>query len=233
MSSRSAWSWAVVAAVQSGMLVACSGTMDQPRAGAYRAAVTLQDEELPLQLEVANDKGQTRLWLINGARRLEATAVRVSQGHLDAQLPEVGGLLSVDIRRKELVGTLTLGTGGALPVRAVHGATWLFFEKALTDNADMSGRWQLECGTSIRWTLDLQQSHDRVSGELRASERHLAVDGQVHGDTIRFTGVGPATAMLYRGEVNAQGSLQGALLDNSGQRLQCAATHMPAAENAT
>lgn len=201
----------------------CNGRVERPRPGSYRAVLELQGAELPIRLEIADEQGVVRLWLISGARKSEATQVTVGQGRLQAQLPDGAGLLSVEIHRKSLTGALTLA--GARPVQlpfeAKHGEAWHFYREALTDNADVSGAWQLDCGSDVRWTLTLEQAHDQVSGEIQAAGLRLAAAGQVHGEEVRLAGIGAYNAWLYRGQVDATGALQGELLDSAGRRLRC------------
>lgn len=209
------------------MLAGCNGALDQPRPGTYRAVVDVGGEELPLQLEIARE-GATRLWWTRGEHKLEATELTINQGRLNAQWPGSGDL-SLQIRRRELTGTLALkGVARTLPVRAMHGENWLFFAESLTDNVDASGNWQLDCGANTQGTLNLQQSHDRISGELGVAEGSINVAGQVHGDEVRLGGVGATRAVLYRGQINAQGHLEGELLDSDKQHLRCGAARLPA-----
>lgn len=201
----------------------CDGMVERPRPGSYRAVLELQGAELPVQLEIADEQGVIRLWLISGARRSEATRVTVDQGRLQARLPDGAGSLDVEIHRKSLTGALTLAGASPvqLPFEAKHGETWHFYRESLTDNADVSGAWQLDCGSNARWTLALEQTHDQVSGEIQATEQRLAAVGQVHGDEVHLAGIGAHTAWLYRGQVDATGALQGELLDSAGRHLRC------------
>lgn len=203
------------------LLGACDRTPDQPSAGVYRAALTWQGEELPLRIEVANESGRTRLWVFDGAYRLEASRVSAGGGRLEAQLPAGLGTLSAEIRRKQLTGTWALTSGAndqRLPLRARLGEDWLFYEQPQTDNADLSGSWRLDCGDGAPWTLKLDQSHDRIGGYAQSATQRLLIAGQVHGDEARLTGLGSQTVMLYRGVMDRHGEWPGEWLDSRGRR---------------
>lgn len=205
------------------LLGACDSTPQPPRAGIYRAVLTWQGEELPLRIEVANESGRTRLWVFDGAYRLEAPRVSVGDGRLEAQLPAGIGTLSAEIGRKQLTGTLALaGTNGVnperLPLRARLDEDWLFYEQSQTDNADLSGDWRFDCGEGTPWTLSLQQSHGRIGGYAQSATQRLFIAGQVQGDEAGLAGLGAQAAMLYRGAVDGEGRWQGEWLDSRGSR---------------
>jgi hypothetical protein len=106
-----------------------------------------------------------------------------------------------------------------LPFSASLEQHYRFQEKSSTDNADVSGYWQLEAISpnhfSAPVTLQLQQTHDAIDGQLLLADgKPLSIYGQAQGDAVYLSSLSPGRALLFKGQVNAQGELQGELWTN-------------------
>jgi hypothetical protein len=206
-------------------LAACS-KLSAPVAGDYRAYVELRGGQVPFVLRVGNEGGVTRLWRIQDGEPVAATEVRIQDGTLQAQLAQGAGALRVSIGRKTLKGELRItdpqGKLQVLPFAADLGQTYRFVEHSSTDNADVSGYWQLEAISpnhfSAPVTLQLSQTHDGIEGQLLPSDPSMGqsvhLSGQVQGDEVYLGSVDQGRALLFKGKVNAQGELQGELWIN-------------------
>lgn len=199
-------------------LSAC-GKLEQPREGAYRAVIELPGGELPFRLEIGNEAGHTQLWMLRETGKQAAAQVAVQNGQLSAELPDGAGKLLVSIRRKDLDGELELGSQ-KLKLRAERNATHRFFKDSATDNADVSGRWRLECKGDVH--LELMQSHDQVDGIAQVAGAEMIVEGQVHRDDVSLGALGAGLVLLYKAQVDNKGNLEGELSDGM-QARRCVA----------
>ncbi len=207
-----------------GLSGAC-GKLDTPTPGTYRAQITLRGGDVPFELQIKNDTGQTTLAIVRNEALLPLTEVALREGTLEAQLPDAAGTLHASIGRGELKGEVRLtdphGKPQALPFAAELDERYRFVEKASTDNADISGYWQLEAIGPEHFTepvtLHLEQRFDAVDGRLLLPDgQQIALLGQVHGDEVYLSALGQGRAILLTGRVNHQGELQGEAWINLG-----------------
>ncbi len=199
------------------LLGAC-GKLDRPAPGTYRAQVTLRGGEVPFELQVNDENGQATLAIVRDDELQPLTGVVLKEGKLEAQLPDAAGTLHASISRGELKGEVRLidpqGKPQTLPFAADLDDHYRFVEKPGTDNADISGYWQLEVISpehfAVPVTLQLQQRFDAVDGRLLLPDgKQVAVYGQVNGDVVYLSVLGQGRALLLKGKVNQRGELQG------------------------
>jgi hypothetical protein len=216
------------------LLGAC-GRLDTPSPGTYRAQVTLRGGEVPFELQIKNEDGQATLAVVHDNELLPLTSVVMQEGTLDAQLPDAAGTLHATIGRGELKGEVRLidpqGKPQTLPFAADLDDHYRFVEKTSTDNADISGYWQLEVISpehfAVPVTLQLQQRFDAVDGRLLLPDgKQVAVFGQVNGDEVYLSTLGQGRAMLLKGKVNQRGELQGDAWSNLSAARSWAARRM-------
>jgi hypothetical protein len=195
---------------------ACSGPVDEPAAGTYRAVLQLPGGEAPFGLDVAIEQGHYILYLTNGNERTRVSDVRLENHELHAVFPGQRSTLRAQMHRRKLLGTVTLSTGAepqSIPFSATLGDTYRFYEKPLTDNADVSGHWELmltdAAGQTSRTLAVLEQQHDRVSGTLQTAGGEQAIEGQVHGDELQLSAFAGQLPLLYKLQVTAAGDLEG------------------------
>jgi thiol-disulfide isomerase/thioredoxin len=133
-------------------------------------------------------------------------------------MPGYENHLSADAKGDQLRGEVVLTKPGGkqqhIALHAQLGQDFRFFDKAASDNADVSGRW------SVKFTDDngkpelavgeFTQSHDVVAGTFLAEtgdHRYLA--GQVKGDVLYLSTFDGAHAFLYKAIVQSDGTLAG------------------------
>jgi len=210
-------------------LAACS-KLAAPLPGHYRAAIELKGGEAPVQLQIAQQNGQVQLSLLNGDDTVNATEVSVQNGELHALLPKHAGELQATFTSQGLSGKWQLadtqGKTTTLPFTARLDARYRFIDKAATDNADLTGYWQLDhsvqltaqqaSANAMPIVLNLKQTHDAVDGVLIVSDsEQLNLCGQVHGDDVYLSAIGAGQIVLFKGKVNSHGELEGKLWRNS------------------
>lgn len=200
-------------------IAGCGARLDEPQLGSYRAALELPGGEAPFGLEIAKEKNGYVLYLSIGSERTRVSDVTVANAELVAVFPNSKSSLRATMYRKRLEGGVTVVTTGSaaqtVPLRATLGTPYWFYEKSLTDNADVSGRWALtygndEGGGIPKAILVLEQEHDRVTGILTTpnGDEH-AVHGQVHGDDVQLSRFAGGVADLYKLRVDDAGDLAG------------------------
>jgi peroxiredoxin len=209
---RSAMLWPLV------LLAACSSRTDEPQVGAYRAVLGLPGGEAPFGLEIGKEQDGYVLYLSNGSERTRVDNVSVGNGELTAVFPGYENSLRARLYRKGLEGTVTLIKAGGkeqvITLKATLGQTHRFFEDALTDNADVAGRWEAtltdEEGKSTPAIVVLEQQHDHVTGTVMTpTGDHRFLAGQVRGEEVRLSTFAGGLAYLYKLKVRPDGALEG------------------------
>lgn len=214
----------IVRLVLTGLLVtiaACGRQVDEPRTGRYRASLQLPGGEAPFGLEVSKEGGRFALYLENASERTRVDNVTVTDGELTAVFPGYENSLQADLYRDRLEGTVTLikdrSKEQVIPFQAQllekDTATYRFYERALTDNADLAGRWEMTLtsdGKSSPAVAIFEQQHDRLTGTVMTTTGdHRFLEGQVHGDEAQLSTFAGGLAYLYKVKVDRQGELAG------------------------
>ncbi len=196
----------------------CGSRSRELQSGSYRAVLELPAGELPFGLDVAREDGAVVLYLVNGEERVRVTEVEVVEGQLTARMPGFENTLTARVRGRRLEGEVALLRAGGerqvLPLTAELGQDWRFFEKPLTDNADVAGRWSVtftdDDGRTSTGVAELAQSFDRVTGTiLTPTGDHRFLAGQVRGDELFLSRFDGASAYLYRARLDEDGDLSG------------------------
>lgn len=199
-------------------LAGCGGRVDQPQLGVYRAELELPGGAAPFGLEIAREQNRYVLYLSNGEERTRVSNVTVANNELTALFPGYESSLRAAMYRKRLEGSVTLIEAGGkeqvIPLRATLGATYRFYDKSLTDNADVSGQWKMtftnDEGSNSKAVAMLEQKHDRVTGTVMTpTGEHRFLEGQVHGDELQLSTFAGGLAYLYKLHVNDSGGLDG------------------------
>lgn len=199
------------------LLGGCGRPVDEPQAGAYRATLKLPGGEAPFGLEVARENNRFVLYLVNATERTRVDNVTVANGELTAVFPGYENTLRTKMYRDRLEGNVTLikdqGKEQVIPFEARRDAPYRFYDKPLTDNADLAGRWEMTLtsdGKSTAAVAIFEQQHDRVTGTvLTPTGDHRFLEGQVHGDEAQLSTFAGGLAYLYKVKVNQQGDLEG------------------------
>jgi hypothetical protein len=217
-------------------LTACDYFDRGLRPGSYRAVLETPVGELPFGLDVAQEGESFLLILVNGEDRVRIDEVQVSGDRLQASIPGSDAGLRLRIRRRALDGELTLPREGgdplALPMRAAYGQTHRFFEEALTDNADVQGRWSVVMShDGVKTTpavADFLQRFDRVAGRITTSEAEgpLLV-GEIHDEDLFLSSFDGQTAVLLRATVDGRGALEGEIWSSTAGAARLQAVRNP------
>lgn len=204
----------VAAAMASG----CGSRSRELQPGSYRAVLELPGGELPFGLDVAREEAGMVLYLVNGEERVRVPEVEVAEGQLTAKVPGTGNSLIARIRGRRLEGEValltTVGERQVLPLKAELGQDWRFFEKPLTDNTDVAGRWAVtfttDDGGSSSGVGEFTQSFERVTATIiTTTGDHRSLAGEVRGDELYLSRFDGAFADLYRARIEENGDLAG------------------------
>jgi peroxiredoxin len=199
------------------LLIGCE-RVELPREGQYRGVVEVPGGDLPFGLEVAREDGTVVLYLENAAERMRVPEVVIEEQRLEAKFPGYQNSLTAVVSRDRLDGELTLvkakGVEQVMPFTATFGDDYRFFDESASDNADVSGRWQVtfteDSGRSYPAVAEFEQAHDRVTGTfLTPTSDHRFLEGQVRGETLHLSTFDGAHAYLYRAKIDAEGALVG------------------------
>jgi peroxiredoxin len=186
--------------------------------GTYRVVLQTPGGELPFGLELKQQDSGLVGYLINGQERLQLGDVKITGSHLEIRMPGYENVLTADAAGNELHGEVFLvkpnDKNQHVPLRADLGQNYRFFEKASSDNADVSGRWAVkfidDSGAPEVAVGEFSQSHDVVSGTiLTTTGDHRYLAGQVKGDELYLSTFDGAHAFLYKAKIVPDGSLDG------------------------
>lgn len=199
------------------LLTACGAQVNEPQTGSYRATLQLPGGEAPIGLEVAKENDHFVLYLVNDTERTRVDNVTLTGNELAAVFPGYENTLRARMYRDRLEGEVTLIKAGGkeqkIPFKATRGDTYRFYKDALSDNADLAGRWEMTLtsdGKATPAVAIFQQEHDRVTGTVMTpTGDHRFLDGQVHGDEAQLSTFAGGLAYLYKFKVTAAGELEG------------------------
>ncbi|HEY5806759.1 MAG TPA: TlpA disulfide reductase family protein [Povalibacter sp.] len=196
----------------------CSSRVSEPVVGTYRAALQLPGGEAPFGMEVTKENGSVVLYLMNGTERTRIPNVAVADGELRAAFPGYENSLRATLQRKGMEGTVTLIKAGGveqiIPFKATLNETYRFYADAITDNADVAGRWDVTFtsndGEASKGVALLEQKHDHVTGTVMTpTGDHRFLEGQVRGNEVQLSTFAGGLAYLYKLKVGKDGALSG------------------------
>ena len=191
----------------SAAVVSCGSHVAEPTTGTYRAVLELPGGAAPFGLDVARENDQWILYLENGSERTRVPHVAVHEGNLSATFPGYENSLQAKIRRDALEGSVTLikagGVEQVIPFKATLNESWRFYPVSATDNADVSGRWEVtftdDEGATSNGVAILEQQHDRVTGTVMTpTGDHRFLAGQMRGDELQLSTFAGGLAYLYK-----------------------------------
>lgn len=218
--------FAAFALILLGLAGCAEPTSRELQPGSYRAVIDVGDgRQVPFGLDVAREERGLVLYLVNGDERLRVPEVDASPDKVTAQFPGFESGFTARVAGGRLEGTLTLAHPDdrrrEWPLEAKLGETWRFHPEALTDNADVSGRWDVTftdaAGKTSRAVAELRQRFAEVSGTVigpAADQRYLA--GEVHDEELRLSRFDGGAALLYSAKLDAQGRLVGEFWSDRG-----------------
>jgi thiol-disulfide isomerase/thioredoxin len=209
---------------------ACSRpASNELQAGSYRMVVDAgEGRSVPVELDVAREEQGWVLYLVNGDERVRVPEVDVRPGSVLARMPGYENRLEARVAGETLDGVLTLVHDGGrevtFPFSARLGETWRFFADVPDDNADMSGRWDINFtdarGRASRGVADFDQRFAEVTGTVTGTagdQRYLA--GEVRDEEINLSRFDGGALVLYAGKLDDAGRWVGeAWSDREGVR---------------
>ncbi|HET9693470.1 MAG TPA: TlpA disulfide reductase family protein [Steroidobacteraceae bacterium] len=208
--------------------------------GSYRAVLELPGgKTVPFGLDVAREENGPVLYLINGDERVRVTEVEAQPGKVTARMPGYETTLEATISGGTLEGAVTLvhadGRLLELPFEATLGETWRFYPEALSDNADLAGRWDVTLtgagGGRVRAVAELSQRFEQVTGTVvmpADDQRYLA--GEVHDEELRLSRFDGGAVVLYEARLNSKGELVGEAWTDRGGHHRFTAKRNPDAD---
>jgi len=213
------WKWICSLSIISlcAVLAACGRPVDEPQTGIYRATLQLPGGEAPLGLEITRENDRFVLYLVNASERTRVDNVTLANNQLTAVFPGYENTLRATLYRDRLEGTVTLIKAGgkeqSIPFKAVRGETYRFHKDALSDNADLAGRWDVTLtsdGEDTHAVAIFAQEHGRITGTVMTpTGDHRFLDGQVRGEEAQLSTFAGGLVYLYKLKVNGKGQLEG------------------------
>lgn len=206
------------------MLNACSRDttpeIDGLRVGPWRAVLQLPGGDLPFGMSVSARDGKPLVTLINGNSQVEVTEITVQDDALVMLMPGFENRIDARIEDGVINGTLTMvKTGGKLqkiPLVATHGQAWRFFEQPATrtnPQQSIAGRWAITFGPPEKPSPavgEFIQQGSRIFGTVMTpTGDHRYLDGELRDGELLLSKFDGGHVFLYRGKLQADGSLQG------------------------
>lgn len=207
-----------------GLLVLVTGGIahaaDPLKPGLWRGEIDQYGTTIPFQFEVAEEDGETAVYLINGPERMPVEQlVLEDEGGFGFEFPSYSAWLRGRIDGARLTGEVHFVRGNdvthTLPVTATHGVDWRFFPEPAEDYVDVAGTWE----TMIRYPdLGFEQ---KAIGYLRQEGPYLTgtfetqvgdfrfIAGEVRGREIMLSSYDGGYSQLWTGTLNEDGTLSG------------------------
>ena len=218
--------FAVFALILPGLTGCAEPTSRELQPGSYRAVIDVGDgRQVPFGLDVAREESGFVLYLVNGDERVRVTEVDAQVGRVSARFPGNENGFTARIEGGVLAGTLTLvhegGRRREWPFVARLGETWRFHAEPLTDNADVSGRWELTftdaSGRTSSAVADFEQRFGQVTGTvIGPAEEQRFLAGDVRDEELRLSRFDGNAMLLYTASLDAQGRLVGEFWSDRG-----------------
>lgn len=193
------------------------------RVGPWRAVLQVPGGELPFGMSVAARDGKPVVTLINGPSRVEVTEITVDQGEVTLLMPGFENRIVAKVDGGVLQGTLTMVKAGGklqlIPFSAVHGQAWRFSAPSTSVSAhrapppNLAGRWAVTFGEGDKASPavgEFTQQGAIVTGTiLTPTGDHRFLDGEIIDGELRLSKFDGGHVFLYRGTLQADGSLRG------------------------
>ncbi|MDX2143443.1 MAG: TlpA disulfide reductase family protein [Rhodospirillaceae bacterium] len=186
--------------------------------GDYRLVVTTPLGELPINLKVEKKGSEWSAAYINGPEKMQAEVTRVGGDALTVEFPSYNARLEATVDGAgALAGKLVFNrASGAVevPLAGQHGQAHRFFAAPEKTVANLGGRWAVSVpapdGTSRPGIAEFTQTGEKIHGAvmyINADTRWLA--GEVRGNELYMSVFDGGTGALWRGTLQADGTLAG------------------------
>lgn len=210
----------LIAATLLAGLASCHSNQETPdrlKTGTWRATFEIQEQELPFNFELANDKdGGYDLYLINAEERLLLDEVAVTGDSVDISLHVFDANIKARLKGDTLEGYFinNYTTNYRIPFRAVYGQDYRFAKNNSQDNLpDFSGKYQVYFFQGTDTTLAVgifKQQGSRVTGTfLTPTGDYRYLQGDIVNDTMHLSTFDGNHIYLFRAARQGDGMLSG------------------------
>ncbi|MGN8070875.1 peroxiredoxin [Mucilaginibacter sp. SG564] len=189
--------------------------------GVWRGVFTVAESKVPFNFELKGKDAEHAVFtLLNGTRRddfhvkqIGKDSVFIKMNTYDAALVakvEDDGTLNGEYR------SLVPGfRGNSLPFTAEYGKSYRFVEpgKDIAPAANLTGKWELKVYSKDQVpnkVAILKQTGNKLTGvimQVTGDSREL--EGTVQGDEFELSGFTGPSPKIYKGKINADGTLSG------------------------
>ena len=201
------------------LLVAC-GSGPQPEMGSWRAWLDSPGGALPFGVELVQQNGELRSWIVNGSERIAVPKTHFVQGELVFEMThydaEIRAVPSGDGRKLDGTWKKTAGKDkvSQLAFHATYGETPRFEPQAGASDvkdASVDGRWAVQFASDEQSSVGIFES---MGGEIvgtfmntTGDYRYLA--GSFEAGRLRLSCFDGAHAFLFDAQLNPDGTLAG------------------------
>lgn len=197
-------------------------------AGDWRIVIDTPLGELPVNMELSQNDGEWAATFINGPERMKAEVTSVSGTSLIIEFPSYGHRIAAAVvKNGTMQGVMQFNRKDGttvVPFSATHGDSHRFFADAAAPTDNLGGRWaltQVNKAYSPEPSIGLLELTDDGSVVVGASmvttgdSRFLT--GELRGNELYMSTFYGGSGALWRGRLNADGTLSGQHYSLTGQ----------------
>ncbi len=189
--------------------------------GVWRGVFKVSETQVPFNFEFKGKDAEHAVFtLLNGNRRDDFHVKRVGKDSVFVKMNTYDAALVAKINDDGTLSgeyrSLVPGfRGNSLPFTAEHGKSYRFVEpgKDIAPAANISGKWELKVYSKEQVPNKiaiLKQTGNKLTGvimQVTGDSREL--EGTVQGDEFVLSGFTGPSPKIYRGKINADGTLSG------------------------
>ena len=189
--------------------------------GVWRGVFRVSETQVPFNFEFkGKDVAHAVFTLLNGTRRDDFHVQRIGKDSVFVKMNTYDAALVAKINDDGTLSgeyrSLVPGfRGNSLPFTAEHGKTYRFVEpgKDVAPKANLTGKWELKVYSKEQVPNKiavLKQTGNKLTGvimQVTGDSREL--EGTVQGDEFVLSGFTGPSPKIYRGKINADGTLSG------------------------
>ena len=189
--------------------------------GVWRGVFRVSETQVPFNFEFkGKDVEHAVFTLLNGTRRDDFHVQRIGKDSVFVKMNTYDAALVAKINDDGTLSgeyrSLVPGfRGNSLPFTAEHGKTYRFVEpgKDVAPKANLTGKWELKVYSKEQVPNKiavLKQTGNKLTGvimQVTGDSREL--EGTVQGDEFVLSGFTGPSPKIYRGKINADGTLSG------------------------
>jgi peroxiredoxin len=189
--------------------------------GVWRGVFTVSESKVPFNFEYkGKDVEHAVFTLLNGTRRDDFHVKRLGKDSVFIKMNTYDAALVAKINDDGTLNgeyrSLVPGfRGNSLPFTAEHGKSYRFVEpgKDIAPTANLTGKWELKVFSKEQVpnkVAILKQNGNKLTGViLQVTGDSRELEGTVQGDQFELSGFSGPSPKIYRGKINADGTLSG------------------------